>query len=725
LKRVFRRTRPWTRGHPFIPEPLRTKGIFIAADGTGVALPIGMRLSTRCTPFVIAICAWLAPYEAAAQGDRADKTLSPFFLVEDGDPAVDRLPLKDTRVDVAIAGVIADVTVRQVYENRGTRAIHARYVFPGSTRAAVYGMTMTVGDVRTVARIRERKQAAREFEAAKREGKSASLLEQSRPNVFTMKIANLLPGDTIAVELKYTELLVPTDGVYEFVYPTVVGPRYSEKSASQASPGDEFVAAPYTHQAEPPRSEFHLSGVVSTGVPFQELVSPSHQLVVRSIGPGRADVALAESDRFSGNRDFILRYRLAGQSIASGLLLYQGRDENFFLLIAQPPEAVDADEVPPREYIFVLDVSGSMHGFPLDTAKALMGDLATVLRPSDTFNIVVFADGSETFAPVSVPATPANLVRARNFIGQKKGGGGTQLQGALERAVAVPRHGDASRSIVLVTDGFIEAESDVFDYVRAQLHDVNFFAFGIGSSVNRFLIEGVARAARGEPFIVTDHAKAAEAAARFRRYIDTPVLTGIDVTFKGLDTYDVEPQNVPDLFAHRPVVVFGKWRGSAFGSVEISGKTGRGQYQTSIAVSPASADPRHAALRHLWARTRIADLSDFGPATPDDGRIAEITSLGLTYRLLTRYTSFVAIQEIVRPANGDADDVDQPLPLPAGVSDLAVGVTNGPEPDIAWLCAIAAALLGWMSLRRVRGRRSTVAQGAPGEVEGRRSGAVA
>jgi Ca-activated chloride channel family protein len=153
---------------------------------------------------VVAVCTLLVPFNAAAQSDSppADKTLSPFFFVEGGDPAVDRLPLKSTRVDVAIAGVIADVTVRQVYENRGTRAIHARYVFPASTRAAVYAMTMTVDEVRIVARIRERKKAAQEFEAAKREGKSASLLEESRPNVFTMKVANVLPGDTIEVELK-------------------------------------------------------------------------------------------------------------------------------------------------------------------------------------------------------------------------------------------------------------------------------------------------------------------------------------------------------------------------------------------------------------------------------------------------------------------------------------------------------------------------------------------
>src|SRR5688500_20078754 len=137
-----------------------------------------MRLATRLLLAALAACLSFAPLDAAAQTDSpADRTLSPYFFVEGGDPAVDRLPLKDTKVDVAIAGVIADVTVRQVYENHGQRPIHARYVFPASTRAAVYGLTMTVGDVRTVARIRKREQAAREFQAAKREGKSASLLE--------------------------------------------------------------------------------------------------------------------------------------------------------------------------------------------------------------------------------------------------------------------------------------------------------------------------------------------------------------------------------------------------------------------------------------------------------------------------------------------------------------------------------------------------------------------
>jgi Ca-activated chloride channel family protein len=685
-----------------------------------------MTLSTRWL-IVFLVCALLVPIAASGQAPSAqasaprsnrppdDKTLSPYFVVEGGDPDLDRLPLKDTRVDVAIAGVIADVTVRQVYENRGQRPLHARYVFPASTRAAVSGMTMTIGDVRIVAKIKEREQAKTEFESAKKEGKSASLLEQSRPNVFTMNVANVMPGDTILVELKYTELLVPTDGVYEFVYPTVVGPRYSETRASQAKPGDDFVRAAYTRQGVLPKSEFHLGGVISTGVPFHELVSPTHQMTVRTNGPGRAEIQLADAERLGGNRDFILRYRLAGQKIGAGLLLYQGRDENFFLLMAEPPQAVARDEIPPRDYVFVVDVSGSMYGFPLDTAKKLLGDLVNVLRPSDTFNILVFESGYEVFSPVSVPATRANLTRGLQFIGAKNGGGGTRLLQGLQQAVALPREPGLSRSIVLLTDGYINAEADVFDYVRENLDDANFFAFGIGSGVNRHLIEGVARAGLGEPFIVTTPEGAPDAAEQLRRYIETPVLTDIDVKFQGFDVYDIEPGKIPDLFASRPIVVFGKWRGALNGSIEISGKTGRGAYHTSVPVRAENSDSNHAALRHLWARTRIAELSDFGPATPSAERVAEITSLGLTYSLLTKYTSFIAVHEVIRRTSEGADDVDQPLPLPQGVSDRAVGVTSGAEPELMWVMAIASVLLGSMYLLRARVTRRAEASASADE----------
>jgi Ca-activated chloride channel family protein len=310
------------------------------------------------------------------------------------------------------------------------------------------------------------------------------------------------------------------------------------------------------------------------------------------------------------------------------------------------------------------------------------------------------------FSSSSVPATRSNLRRALQFIGRKDGGGGTRLLAALEEAVAVPHQPGVSRSVVLLTDGYIEAEAEVFDYVRRQLDGANFFAFGIGSAVNRYLIEGVAHAGLGEPFIVTDPSEAAEAASRLRHYIDSPVLTDIAVRFSGFETYDVEPRKIPDLFASRPVVVFGKWRGSPGGTIEISGQTGGAPFRTSMAITPASADPSHRALRHLWARTRIANLSDFGAGAADADRVSAITSLGLTYGLLTRYTSFIAVQEIVRRGAGEADDIDQPLPLPAGVSDLAVGVTRGAEPEIVWVGSIVMALFGITSLLRARRARS-------------------
>jgi Ca-activated chloride channel family protein len=668
-----------------------------------------MERSIRLRALCLLAPFWMTAAAVTAQESRPEQqTLSPYFLVEDSDPSVDQVPLKDTRVEVTVVGVIADVTVRQVYENHGPRPIHARYVFPASTRAAVYAMSMTIGDKRIVARVEERQQAKDHFEQAKREGKSASLLEQSRPNVFSMSVANIMPADTISVELSYTELLVPTAGVYEFVYPTVVGPRYSSKTKAEASDADRYVENPYTHQGEPPRSELHISAQLSTGVPIRDFSCPSHQIAPKWEGTSRLRLGLDESERFSGNRDFVLRYRLSGEEVSSGLLLYQGPDENLFLLMAQPPERVRPEEIPPREYIFVLDVSGSMNGFPLETAKKLLTDLIHVLRPTDTFNIEVFADGSRTWSETSLAATPENLQRALRFIGPQRGGGGTELRAAMERAFGIPRREGVSRTIVLITDGYIEAEKDVFDYVRNHLDRGNVFCFGIGSSVNRYLLEGVARAGQGEPFVVTKPEEAEGAAATFREYVESPVLTGLELSFSGFDAYDVEPGKVPDLFARRPVVVFGKWRGRPQGTIELRGRTGGGSYRASF--SPADAPPRddHRALRYLWARTRIAQLSDFGRGREDVR--AAVTQLGLTYNLLTQYTSFVAVQEVIRNAGGAGRDVDQPLPLPAGVSDLAVGrsVTGGAEPELGYVAvAVLLTMAGSLFVRR----RTAVAEG--------------
>jgi Ca-activated chloride channel family protein len=660
--------------------------------------------------FAAVLCFLGVPRRARAEGDPAQKTLSPYFVVENGDPAIDGLPLTATKVDVAISGVIADVTVTQSYENRGKRPIHARYVFPASTRAAVHGMRMTIGNRVVVAKIKEREQAKREYERAKESGKSASLLEEDRPNVFTMSVANILPGDHIDVTLSYAELLVPTSAVYEFVYPTVVGPRYSNQPAASAKARDKFVASPYLPEGREPASTFELTGTLSSGIPIAELSSPSHKLNGKRENTGLARFSLDPSEKRGGNRDFILAYGLSGSVIQSGISFYDSGAEKQFLLMVEPPKRVVPSDVPPREYVFILDVSGSMDGFPLDTAKKVLGELSHALRPSDKFNVLLFSGTSYLLSPHSVTATPENVKKALSAIDRERGGGGTELLPALEQAFSLTNERGLSRTFVVLTDGYIDADKGAIDLVRTRLGEANVFSFGIGSSVNRFLIEGLAKAGQGEPFVVTDPSAAGEAGRRFRNYIAAPVLTAVKVRYEGFDAYDVEPKAIPDVFAERPVVVQGKWRGALRGGVVVEGLSGSGLYSQRFDVTKSTPLAENRALPYLWARSRIASLSDYGFGEPTPAAERDITRLGLTYSLLTQYTSFIAVSEIVRAKPGSGTDVDQPLPLPAGVSALAVGepVTNAPEPE---LFVLAACLLGAaLALNGLRARRAAVAR---------------
>jgi Ca-activated chloride channel family protein len=630
-----------------------------------------------------------------------DKTLAPYFVVK-GDPSVDHLPLKDTRVDISVSGVIADVKVRQIYRNEGARPINASYVFPASTRAAVYSMRMQLGNEIIVAKIKEREQAKQEFEKAKEEGKSASLLEQQRPNVFSMSLANIMPQEQVEIELRYTELLIPTDNVYELVFPTVVGPRY-QSPQDKNKQEDAFVQSPYLHQGQQPPSELHISARIAAGLPIYDLNCPSHQIFPQWQN-GVAQLTLDDSKPFEGNRDFVLRYRLAGDQITSGLLLFQGTDENFFLYMAQPPQRVAAEAVPPREYIFVVDVSGSMDGFPLNTSKRLLRNLIGKLRPTDLFNVVLFAGDSAALSPQSLPANQENIAKAIALIEQQRGSGGTELMAAVQQAMSLPRQEGISRSLLLVTDGFVGGEQGVFDHIKANLNRCNVFAFGIGTSVNRYLIEGVARAGMAEPFIVTEESEADGVADKFREYVQSPVLTDIQVRANGFDIYDVNPVKFPDLLAQRPIVMFGKWRGPVTGVIELTGKTGQGVYTTQLDVAQSQPDDANSALRYLWARSRIADLSDYGAYDVSDENAKVITALGLKYNLLTRYTSFIAVREVVTNPTGSAQDVNQPSALPLRVSDLAVGdgTEVGSEPELIWLLVCSLLIVTFMVAFRRR-----------------------
>mgnify|MGYP001473439388 FL=1 len=642
---------------------------------------------------------------AFADDSQAAPAEGPYFQLAGGDPAIDRLPLKSTQVDARIAGVIADVTITQRYKNEGQRPIEARYVFPGSTRAAVHAMQVRLGGRVLNAKIEEKQRARIQHETAKREGKTSALLEQERPNVFQMNVANILPGDDILVELRYTELVAPTEGRYEFVFPTVVGPRYHKPSTAGGS--SSFPATPHLKEGEAPNSSFAMTVRFASPLPVGELRSPSHGIEVAGEGTPQAEVTV--NDTVSHNRDFILHYRLAGERTATGLTLFQGDGpdgggENFFLAVVEPPLAIAPAQINPREYVFVVDISGSMHGYPLNTAKVLLRNLIGHLRPTDTFNVMLFSGSSQMLNPAPVAATRANIERAIATIDQQRGGGSTEIVPALKRIAALPKAGDVSRSVIVVTDGYVTVENEVFQLVRRNLGNSNVFAFGIGTSVNRHLIEGIARAGQGEPFVVTKPEMAAAQAERLRKMIDAPVLTQLKARFDGLEVYDVEPATLdalPDVLGGRPVLLYGKWRGEPRGQLVLEGQAATGTHTEVVPVRAPDADA--SALRHLWARSRIQQLSDQEALEGGSGQRDAITALGLHYSLLTQYTSFIAIDQIVRTSEA-AVPVNRPLPLPQGVSNLAVGevgaaVPSTPEPA-AWLSLLVVLGLVGVALSR-------------------------
>ncbi len=645
------------------PFPVREKRIAAAADAELAPKQIQERLLAG---------AELARVKIATRAQ--DKTLAPYFFVDD-DSAVDALPLKSTHAEVRIMGAIADVQVRQTYRNQGPKAIEAIYIFPASTRAAVHALKMTIGKRVIEAQIRERDAARREYDTARRQGKIASLLEQQRPNVFQMNVANIQPGDEIQVELRYAELIVPEHHIYEFVYPTTVGPRYSNKPENQAKPEDRFISSPNLPAGADAAHSFALDAIISGGVPISAIAVPSHPTAqIAQHLAATAQIKLPPSSD-TGNRDFVMRYVLEGPSIESGILLETGEKENHFLLMMEPPARIEAKGVLPREYIFVVDVSGSMAGFPLETSKQLMQRLFLGLRPQDQFNIMSFSGGNVLLSPSSLPATSDNVKQAMEFTQSWIGAGGTELLPALRKAMTLPRQKGMSRTIVVITDGFISVEQETFALIRDSLSDTNVFAFGIGSSVNRFLIEGMARAGQAEPFIILNEKDAEEKAAAFQSYINSPILQGVRARFAGLDVYDVEPAVLPDLFSEKPIVVQGKYRGTPQGQVIISGRSATGRFEQTIEIAKAARPSSGTVLSTLWARKRIERLSDWERVGHSSAQKADILALGLQYHLMTAYTSFIAVDSAAQAESRASVTVHQPSPMPAGVSNFAISAS--------------------------------------------------
>lgn len=578
-------------------------------------------------------------------------TDSPYFNVFCNDTTGVDFFLHSTAVEATVSGVIADVIVEQTYVNAGDSTVDATYVFPMSTNAAIYAMQMELDNRLIKAEIRRKDEAQEIFNNADSSGLTATLLEQERPNVFQMSLANIGAGDTLKVRMVYTELLVPDRGVYQFAFPSIVGPRFTVGGETWV---DQVSQNSIPLSETPLNINLRINGGMDVNA---ECIS--HEAPFVQDG-NSAETTLATNP----GSDFIVNYTLDDDEIKTGMLLYEGTEENFFLSMIQPANPDLPFESPRREYVFIMDVSGSMSGQPIEVSKALIVDLLSGLNTDDKFNIIFFAGSSSKLSPNSIPATSENINLAVQMIEDLAAGGGTMILPAMQSALNMEVEEDYSRIFAILTDGYVTVEKEAFDLIREHLNEANFFAFGIGNNVNRFIIEGIAYVGEGEPFVVSQGVDPGEVADTFKSYIERPTLNNIEVVFDGIDAYDIEPYTIPDVFAERPIVVYGKYNGAPEGTITINGDLADGGVSSSLSFADYTEGiNENIALKYLWARKRIKLMSDYGIASNETDTVSieeEITQLGLKYSLVTDYTSFVAVDSSSVASNpgGSGDNND-------------------------------------------------------------------
>ena len=574
------------------------------------------------------------------------------------------LPLAHTAVEGEVSGMLARVWVTQYFTNPYNHPIEAVYVFPLPQAAAVDDMEMVIGERVVRGVMKERKEARKIYEEAKRQGKTASLLEQERPNLFTQSVANILPGDQIRVRIRYVEDLKYEDGGYEFAFPMVVGPRYIPAGVRDA----RRIAPPVLKPGERTGHDIELALTISSGVELSDLESPSHDINIEKQAGKKVKVTLQAHDTLP-NKDFILRYKTAGKNLQVANLFHASKMGNYFMLLFQPQAAPENDEVVPRELVFVVDCSGSMSGTPMAKAKEAMKKSLKAMRPDDEFQVIKFSDSANGFSRGPVPNTPENLKRALQFVDQMRGTGGTQMIKGIEAALDYPSDSKRMRIVAFMTDGYIGNENQILNAIREKAGDTRLFSFGIGSSVNRFLLDRMAEMGKGYVTYVRQDESPSAAVERFYRRIDSPVLVDVEVrTEGGVKISEVFPSPINDLFAGQPLVVHGLYKGSGKASFIITGRKGGGKFKQEIRVRFPEDEPDNGVLATLWARAKIKYFMDKMVRGEDEELVERVTALAIKYRIMSKYTSFVAVEEKARRQGGKLETIHVPVEIPEGVS---------------------------------------------------------
>jgi Ca-activated chloride channel family protein len=574
------------------------------------------------------------------------------------------LPLKHTEMRAEISGKVARVEVTQVFQNPYERKIEAVYVFPLPHRAAIDRMEIRLGERTIKGFVKKRDEARQIYERARAAGQVAALLDQERPNLFTQSVANILPGTEVQVKIGYVEVVSYQAEAYQFTFPMVVGPRFIPADVPDAS----RISPPVLEPGRRSGHDISLRVSLDAGARLREVLSPSHQIHSERQGYGRQTIELDPADSIP-NKDFVLRYRIDGDTPKLALLPHrEGEDDGYFLLLVQPETRAADTEITPKEMIFVVDCSGSMSGFPIEKVKEAMRHALGNLNPRDTFQIIRFSNRAEKFAPEPVPAAAENVRRGLDYVAGLSGSGGTIMLEGVRAALSGAEDPERLRIISFMTDGYIGNEGQILSYLEKNLGGARLFSFGVGSSVNRYLLDKMAEFGRGAVEYVLLKEGAEAPVKRFYERIRSPYLTHVEIDWGGLAVSEVYPRRVPDLFLGQPLVLYGRYSKPARGEIGLRARLGGRPYEQKMEVHLPWRHSEGKAIGTLWARARIEEISNQQIADPKPEQVEEITRLALAHQLVSAYTSFVAVEEKIVTGSGEPVRVEVPVPIPEGVS---------------------------------------------------------
>jgi Ca-activated chloride channel family protein len=605
------------------------------------------------------------------------------------------LPVLDLRVDLEITGILVHGTLTQSFRNPTSEVIECLYVFPLPELAAVHHMEMRIGPRRIVSVIREREEAKHAYEQARQEGRKAALLDQERPNLFTTSAANINPGETIDVRLEYLQEVAYADGEFSLSFPLTFTPRFATGGAADGA----RVTSPFVRRGAASFPRARIVARLNAGVPLQQVDSESHS--IETWWDGSVLVVQPGGGTVPADRDFHLRWRpLPAAGPLPALFTEDREDGRYVLLMLLPPlDGRGAGQGLPTETLFILDVSGSMDGPSIEQARTALLAALDRLRPADAFNILTFNENVREFRPAFVPAAGRDLEEARHWVRDLRADGGTRIDIALARGLAMMGAAgpDRAQRIIFLTDGAVDNEDGILREARARLGNARLHTLGIGPAPNRYLMRKMASAGRGVCEFISSEPSAENRVDAFFARLGRPVMTDLTLEWEGIESDEVYPSPLPDLHSGEPLFVSARLgAGRSAGRLRLKGRTLDGPLSFDLAAASGSGGESGVATR--WARARVGSLMDtlHENADPESVRRAVI-GVSIAFRIVTRYTSLVAVEEFPT-ATGDAVPVKVAGGLPAGstlTGDLPQGGTGEP---LLLLAGIVLAGLGGVLL---------------------------